>query len=295
MLEVNHVTVSFPHKGHVLDDLSLTLNAGAIIGIIAPNGTGKSTLLHTILHNIRPDHGEIVVDDLRYTNQHTTQAIQSRICSFPEQSDLFAELSGMAHLKLYAKLWHNQHRTPAAVSAALHMDDYINQPVRTYSLGMKQRLCFAMVLASDAPIMLLDEVMNGLDPINVDLISSMIEQLRSEGKLILIVSHLLTNLQEYADRALFMAAGKFVLDIDMHAPQPEYLKYTLTSPTAAQQQFAAAQHALIFPNGLTALPLTGQTDVQITTWLTMIRPWTPTVTLGPITLAEHFSRLYESR
>ena len=95
MLEVNHVTVSFPHKGHVLDDLSLTLNAGAIIGIIAPNGTGKSTLLHTILHNIRPDHGEIVVDDLRYTNQHTTQAIHSRICSFPEQSDLFAELSGI--------------------------------------------------------------------------------------------------------------------------------------------------------------------------------------------------------
>ncbi|MFT8410829.1 MAG: ABC transporter ATP-binding protein [Schleiferilactobacillus perolens] len=294
MLEINHVTVSFPQKGHVLDDLSLKINPGAIVGIIAPNGTGKSTLLHAILNTVHPDSGDVVVDNLRYTNQKTTQQIHSRLCAFPEQSDLFAELSGMTHLQLYAKLWHNQRTTPASISAQLHMTDYIDQPVRTYSLGMKQRLCFAMVLASDAPIMLLDEVMNGLDPINVALISAIIEQLRTDGKLIVIVSHLLTNLQEYTDRALFMKHGKFVLDVDMHANQPQYLKYTLSNPTVAQQQFAKTHHALVFPNGLVALPLTDQTDDQVAQWLATVRPWTTAVTVGPITLAEHFSRLYES-
>nr|WP_270757981.1 hypothetical protein [Lacticaseibacillus paracasei] len=92
---------------------------------------------------------------------------------------------------------------------------------------MKQRLCFAMVVVSDASMMLLDEAMNGLDPENVALISSQIQQLRESGKLVIMVSHLLDNLQMLADRVLFLREGKVVKDLNMHEQQNNFLKMRL--------------------------------------------------------------------
>lgn len=104
------------------------------------------------------------------------------------------------------------------------MGNYVDQKVQTYSLGMKQRLCFAMVVAADTPVMLLDEVMNGLDPQNVELISKVLEQLRQENKLIIIASHLLNNLQSYADRILFLGHGHVIEDYRVKEKRDLYLK-----------------------------------------------------------------------
>ena len=79
-----------------------------------------------------------------------------------------------------------------------------------------------MVVVSDASMMLLDEAMNGLDPENVALISSQIQQLRESGKLVIMVSHLLDNLQMLADRVLFLRAGKVVKDLNMHEQQNNF-------------------------------------------------------------------------
>ena len=75
---------------------------------------------------------------------------------------------------------------------------------------MRQRLCFAMQIVADTPYMLMDEVMNGLDPTNVALISAVLRKLREQNKCILIASHILTNLDSYADRALFLKEGKII-------------------------------------------------------------------------------------
>ena len=191
------------------------MNQKEIVGLVAPNGTGKTTLLNVIMNNLKPDRGYVEVDGLRYESNQAIKAIYQKICAFPLESELFGELTGYEHLKLYRNMWQSQITLDALIDG-LKMRSYITQKVSTYSLGMKQRLCFAMVVASDTPIMLLDEAMNGLDPENIALISGQIQQLREDGKLVIMVSHLLDNLQSLADRILFLRAGKIVKQINMH-------------------------------------------------------------------------------
>lgn len=223
MLKLNDVVLSFGKK-RVLDHLNLEFKQGEIIGLVAPNGTGKSTLMNVILHNLTPQEGEVEYDGLKYQNQKMTMQLHQRICAFPEQSDLFGFMTGRDHLRLYADLWHNQQKKVDDIIKLLQMGNYVDQKVQTYSLGMKQRLCFAMVVAADTPVMLLDEVMNGLDPQNVELISKVLEQLRQENKLIIIASHLLNNLQSYADRILFLSHGHVIEDYRVKEKRDLYLK-----------------------------------------------------------------------
>ncbi|MDN6167206.1 MAG: ATP-binding cassette domain-containing protein, partial [Tetragenococcus koreensis] len=89
-----------------------------------------------------------------------------------------AELSGRDHINLYSALWEEDKSHGQAVIERLNMESYVNRPVDTYSLGMKQRLCFAMLLSANSPVMLMDEVMNGLDPDNVDLITNILMDFR---------------------------------------------------------------------------------------------------------------------
>src|SRR5699024_8805160 len=100
------------------------------------------------------------------------------------------------------------------------MNSYVKQKVHTYSLGMCQRLCFAMIVAADTPVMLMDEVMNGLDVANVELLSNHLIQMKQENKLIFIASHLLDNIDLYAYRVLFLSD-----DIIIHEQQLTHENY----------------------------------------------------------------------
>ena len=136
----------------------------------------------------------------------------------PDQSELYDELNGIEHLKFYASMWKVASGTVQTVIEQLKMEGYIHQKVGGYSLGMRQRLCFALVLVTKADYMLVDEVMNGLDPDNVELISRVLRQLRNEGKTIVMASHLLNNLDSIADKIYFMKEKRIALE---YSPQTE--------------------------------------------------------------------------
>lgn len=170
MLKLKDITLSFGNHT-VLDGFNYNFQNGTIYGLVAPNGTGKSTLINVILNNLKPQKGYVEYNDLQYKNEKTTVKLHQEICAFPDQSELFSFMTGRDHLKLYANLWHNDPQKVKDIISTLKMETYIDRKVETYSLGMKQRLCFAMVVATNTSVMLLDEVMNGLDPQNVQVIS----------------------------------------------------------------------------------------------------------------------------
>ena len=144
--------------------------------------------------------------------------MRQHIVKMPDQSELYDELNGIEHLNFYASMWKVASGTVQTVIEQLKMEDYIHQKVGGYSLGMRQRLCFALVLVTKADYMLVDEVMNGLDPDNVELISKVLRQLRDEGKTIVMASHLLNNLDSIADKIYFMKEKRIALE---YSPQKE--------------------------------------------------------------------------
>lgn len=213
MIALQNIKLNFGKK-NVLNDITITFHEGEIIGLVAPNGTGKSTLMNVLMNYVTPTSGKVTFDErLAYTSKANEVKIHELISMMPDQSDLYNHLSGRDHLKIFCTMWKGERRAIDETIAALQMGYYVDKKVGTYSLGMRQRLCFAMQIVANTRIMLMDEVMNGLDPINVELISSVLVRKKKEGKTIIIASHLLDNLEKYADRLFLFKDGK-LMDVD---------------------------------------------------------------------------------
>lgn len=215
MIELKNICVQFSGR-EILKDVSISFHPGEIIGLVAPNGTGKSTLMNVIMNYIKPNSGKIVLNqELEYTNKKNEVKIHRQVSMMPDQSDLYNQISGKEHLKIFNSMWGSNPKLIENTIKELGMESYINKNTETYSLGMRQRLCFAMQIVSNTQIMLMDEVMNGLDPTHVELISRILLQKKSEEKTIIIASHLLENLEKYADRIFFINKGELVLVNDI--------------------------------------------------------------------------------
>lgn len=204
MIELQNITVAYG-KQQVLTNLTLTLNSGQIIGLVAPNGTGKSTFLHLLLNFIPPQSGKLLINQtLTYGSPKANRNIYQLITILPALEDLYPDLTGYEHLRLYQRLWQQPSSHLPQIIETLDMSSFLKLPVRRYSYGMRQRLALGMQLATNSPIMLMDEVMNGLDPSLVATVSQLLKDLAKEGKLIVIASHLLDNLEEISQRILFL-------------------------------------------------------------------------------------------
>lgn len=240
MIELKNINVSFG-KHHVLRNLSETFESGEVIGLVAPNGTGKSTLLNVMMNYLKPQSGEVVIEGRkRYKGPKENSRIYQEISMMPDQNDLYPHLSGYDHLKMYQDMYKRKNISVEDVIKELEMGHYVKKKVSDYSLGIKQRLCFAMQMVSDTKIMLMDEVMNGLDPNNVELISKVIIKRRDEGKTIVIASHLLENLEKYSNRIFFLFGGILELFLNKnqgYADDSTYIRLNDVSLEKATELF----------------------------------------------------------
>ncbi|MBD8521301.1 MULTISPECIES: ABC transporter ATP-binding protein [Lysinibacillus] len=210
MIDIQNITVQFA-ENKVLNDISMTFEQGEMIGLVAPNGTGKSTFMNVLMNYVKPMKGKVLFKDgLCYSNKSNEVKIHSFVSMMPDQSDLYNHLSGREHLKMFATMWQSDLKLIDETIEILNMGHYVNKKTGTYSLGMRQRLCFAMQIVTDTDIMMMDEVMNGLDPNNVEIISKILVEKKAKGKVIIIASHLLDNLEKYADRIFLFNEGKLV-------------------------------------------------------------------------------------
>ena len=226
MLEVHIKSFSYGEK-EVLNQIDLHLPPSQIIGLVAPNGVGKSTLIQILSGHLRNNGISVSYQGKNFTTD--TLFMRQHIVKMPDQSELYDELNGIEHLNFYASMWKVASGTVQTVVEQLKMEDYIHHKVGEYSLGMRQRLCFALVLVTKADYMLVDEVMNGLDPDNVELISRVLKQLRNEGKTIVMASHLLNNLDSIADKIYFIKEKRIALEYSPQAEGMDTLQLTFVS------------------------------------------------------------------
>lgn len=208
MIQLTDIHLQFPQKV-IFSGVNLTIDQGEIVGLVAPNGMGKTSFLNLLMAYLAPDQGKISLGKLDYQRKNLTKIYQ-QLTKMPDQDDLYEDLTGTEHLKLYQNMWKQSSREPKEIVELLKMGHFSNQKVKTYSLGMRQRLCFAMMLVANTPVMLLDELTNGLDVEHIQMVSQIILDLKSQGTTIVMVSHLLSNLETVADRIYFLKDGAFV-------------------------------------------------------------------------------------
>lgn len=294
MLKLSNVTVAYNNKV-ILDSLDLTASKGEIIGVAAPNGTGKTTMFNVMANFVKPDSGHILFDGkYAYRNEKEELIIHKQLATFPEQKDLFEELSGVDHLKLYANMWKGTAENVPAIIERLQMGHYVKRKVRTYSLGMRQRLCFAMMMAADTPVMLMDEVMNGLDVDNVALISDCLMEMKKD-KLIFVASHLLENLDLYADRVIFLKAGKIVHEQRFTGENDTYLKIEVSPEQygALKKEVELPEDHIYIAKHLLCLPLEGMSRTEQTKWMERMLSYNEKVmSVGPLGTVEYYEKYY---
>lgn len=207
MLNVQHMTISFGST-RLFDDTSLLLERGEILGLVAPNGYGKTTLMRAIAgQSDAKVHGVVVADDV---DQGDAAAFRRNVFYVPgDGSILYPNLTVLDHLKMTHSLWKSPY-DPKGLAHRCGIDGFLNKRVSTLSLGMRQQAALAVAYMTNAPYLLLDEPMNALDPTNVLLNSTVLRHLAAKGAGLLVSSHILDTIDALCDAILFIQDGKLI-------------------------------------------------------------------------------------
>ena len=191
-----------------VDGLDLQVPEGGVFGFLGPNGAGKTTTIRCLLGLVRPSSGRVWM--LGQDVRHQLPAVIGRVGSIVETPALFPRFSGRRNLEILARV---QGTAAARIDASLErvgLSDRAADPVRTYSLGMKQRLGIAAALLKDPALLILDEPANGLDPAGIVEVRELLRSLGADGRTVFVSSHILPEVQHVADRVAILAHGKVV-------------------------------------------------------------------------------------
>lgn len=205
---VENVSRSFGEV-HAVRDASLIARPGSVTALIGPNGSGKTTLLLMLASLLRPDAGSIRIAG--FDPVENPFEVRSRLGWMPDVLGSWATLTVRAALETTGRLYRMDRSTAAARASALitlvGLEALANQPTRVLSRGQKQKLSLARALVHDPEVLLLDEPASGLDPTARIELRQLVRHLASEGKTVLVSSHVLAELDEMADDAVYLAAG----------------------------------------------------------------------------------------
>ena len=196
-------------RHRAVDNLSLAVRPGSVFGFLGPNGAGKTTTIRMLLGLIRPTQGSGRILGRDIASERA--AILPHVGAIVESPAFYPILSGRDNLRTFARTAGNEDtRTIARVLEQVGLSSRANDPVRTYSLGMKQRLAIAAALLNNPQIIFLDEPTNGLDPAGTVEIRELIGQLGASGHTIFLSSHLLHEVEQVCDEVAIISHGKLV-------------------------------------------------------------------------------------
>ncbi|MDM7856548.1 ABC transporter ATP-binding protein [Cellulomonas alba] len=192
----------------VVRGLNLDVPAGGVHALLGPNGSGKTTTLRMLLGLVRPESGTVRV--LGHAVPGALPAVVGRIGAVVEQPRLFPAFSGRRNLELLARAADVPAARVDEVLDEVGLRDRARDPVRRYSLGMKQRAAIAATLLRRPDLVVLDEPTNGLDPQGVHDVRALMRRLADQGRTVLVSSHALGDLEQVADTVSVLAAGRLV-------------------------------------------------------------------------------------
>ena len=206
VVAVNSLTKRFGELVAV-HDLTFSLRAGTVTGFLGPNGAGKTTSLRLLLGLAEPSTGEALVFGRRYRElDHPAR----RVGAVLESSDFHPGRSGRDHLRALAFAAEIPSSRVQEVLALVEIEAVARRSVRTYSLGMRQRLGLAGALLGDPELLVLDEPANGLDPAGVHWLRRFLRRFAEQGRTVLVSSHMLAEAAQTVDQVVIIDRGRQV-------------------------------------------------------------------------------------
>jgi ABC-2 type transport system ATP-binding protein len=197
-----------------VDDLSFAVERGRITGFLGPNGAGKTTTLRVLLGLVEPTGGTATILGRPYRGLDEPAR---RVGAVLEATGYHPTRSGRNHLRILAAATGAPRERVDEMLALVRLEEWGRSKVKTYSLGMRQRLSLACALLGDPEVLVLDEPANGLDPEGIRWLRDLLRSLSAEGRTILISSHVLSEIAQTVDDVAIIHHGRLLA----HAPLAE--------------------------------------------------------------------------
>ncbi|EAC2497540.1 ABC transporter ATP-binding protein [Listeria monocytogenes] len=206
VLKLEHVTKKIGQK-NIVHDISFDIHKGEVFGLLGPNGAGKTTIIRSIVGLIRRSEGTVFINGKNVDTEY--KAAISEVGAIIENPEFYMYMSGWANLKQFARMSQKNITDEhiREIVELVKLTGAIDQKVKTYSLGMRQRLGVAQALIHSPALLILDEPTNGLDPQGMAEFRTLIRDLAKKGTSVLISSHLLSEIQQITDRFAIINKG----------------------------------------------------------------------------------------
>jgi ABC-2 type transport system ATP-binding protein len=208
ILEMKNISKKFGNR-QVLKNISFSIEEGEVVGFVGSNGAGKTTTLKVLANLIFPDEGTVVINGHNLFSER--EEALSCIGGIIENPGLYSFLSGRDNLNFIKNLRNVSDEKMDSIIEYIGLSSRINDTVKNYSLGMKQRLALGMSLLTDPKLLILDEPTNGLDPTGTIELRNLLKKLSKENKIsVLISSHILSEIDKISDKVVFIKEGEII-------------------------------------------------------------------------------------
>ena len=214
LIEIHGLTKTY-RSVRALDDLHLDVRRGEVLGLLGPNGSGKTTTIRMLLGLLRPTSGRATIAGFDCWRQ----SLEVRRLTSYLQGELrmYGSMTGRGILELLSDLRDGIGLDRAVAIAERVMKLDLRRRVRTYSTGMKQKLALAQVFADPVDILILDEPTSALDPSARGLVMGLVQEARGQGQTVVFSGHVLSEVEQVSDRVAIMREGRLMHVEDMHA------------------------------------------------------------------------------
>ncbi|WFR58508.1 ABC transporter ATP-binding protein [Anaerocolumna sp. AGMB13025] len=224
IIKLREVTKTY-NQNEVVRNVSMDIKRGQIYGFLGPNGAGKTTIMKMILNLVKPTSG--IIEVFGEVLNTSSCSYLKRIGNIIEYPVFYDKLTVMENLKLHCDyMGFYDYKEIDEVLKLVHLDKIGPKPVTEFSLGMKQRLGIARALLTNPELLILDEPINGLDPMGIKEMRELFLKIKKQyNTTILISSHIITEIEQIADMIGVINNGKIIKEVTMKDIQKENLQY----------------------------------------------------------------------